>query len=324
MSQTLAIGAGQTGIATGDVRDAITLGSGATLDIAAGTQASLFGGLFASAALTLSVDAGAVVFAAGPVSAPVTVILHGAGSTLMLAADTLQDFAATISSFVPGAVIDISGARITSVGRQTLGAGRYSLVLGTDQGFLGSILIGTSLPSLVIAIPDGFGGTRLISGPYLPQPVAASAPTSASPDTFTWVGGTPGTWATAADWATASGPASRPPGAGDTVIINAGTVRMLPVSGSGYAATLSSSGEVILAGSITVGTLLAGTSGADALVLASNAVVFTAIATVRQGDLDVQGGTLSSDIRNPARGDTENPSTSATVMSRRVPVPMLL
>ena len=40
--------------------------------------------------------------------------------------------------------------------------------------------------------------------------------------------------------------------------------------------------------------------------------------------IDPQQGLLSSDIRNPARGDTENPSTSATVMSRRVPVPMLL
>ncbi len=30
--------------------------------------------------------------------------------------------------------------------------------------------------------------------------------------------------------------------------------------------------------------------------------------------------TISSDIRNPSRGDTENPATSATVMPRRVPV----
>ena len=29
---------------------------------------------------------------------------------------------------------------------------------------------------------------------------------------------------------------------------------------------------------------------------------------------------VSSDIQNPSRGDTENPSTSATVMPRRVPV----
>jgi hypothetical protein len=32
---------------------------------------------------------------------------------------------------------------------------------------------------------------------------------------------------------------------------------------------------------------------------------------------------VSSDIRNPSIGDTENPSTSATVMPRRMPVRML-
>jgi len=31
-------------------------------------------------------------------------------------------------------------------------------------------------------------------------------------------------------------------------------------------------------------------------------------------------GKLSSDIRNPSRGDTENPATSATVMPRRMPM----
>jgi hypothetical protein len=32
---------------------------------------------------------------------------------------------------------------------------------------------------------------------------------------------------------------------------------------------------------------------------------------------------LSNDIRNPSRGDTENPSTPATVMPRPVPVRVL-
>jgi len=32
---------------------------------------------------------------------------------------------------------------------------------------------------------------------------------------------------------------------------------------------------------------------------------------------------LSSDIRNPSRGDTENPATSATVTPRRMPVLVL-
>ena len=293
MSQTVAISAGQTGSATGDVWDAITLGAHATLDIAAGTQASLFGGLVAPTAAALSVEAGAITFAAGPVAAAVTVSLHGSGSTLLLAASSIGGFAATIASFVPGAIIDISGARITSVGRQTLGTGLYSLVLGTDAGFLGSILIGTSLPSLVIAVPDGSDGTRLINGPYLPSPAAAAAAAAdGSANAFTWIGGAPGTWATAADWTTSSGPASRAPGAGDTVRINAGTARMLPVTGSGYALTLSTSGDVILAGTITTGLLLAGTGPVDALVLASNALVLAAAATVRQGDLDVQGGTL--------------------------------
>ena len=39
-----------------------------------------------------------------------------------------------------------------------------------------------------------------------------------------------------------------------------------------------------------------------------------------------QGATwcwLSSDIRNPSRGDTENPSTSATLMPRLMPVRVL-
>ena len=293
MSQTISVAAGATAILAGDVRDVVSLGGLATLELSAGTQLSLFAGAVASGSATISIDSGAALFAPGPLSAAITIVLRGAGSLLQLDGSTVTGFAATIAALVPGAVIDVSGVRITSLVRRGLSAGKYGLVLMSDLNVLGTLSIGSGLPATIIAVPDGIDGTRLITGPSIATPAGAAVLASGSSDAFTWIGGSPGTWATIADWVTPSGPATRAPGPTDNVTLSSSTLRLMPVSGSGAAAAVETTGVVAWAGPLSTGGLLAGTGLTDALILTSGAVVVAASATVRQGVMSVQGAKLS-------------------------------
>lgn len=291
MTAPRSIAAGQTETISGDIRSTITLGASSTLDIAGGTEASLFGGLVALASASVTLGAGAVLFAPAMTPTDVTVVL-GDGSELILVASTLADFKGHLASLPLTAWLDITGCRITTVTTTNLANGYFGLVLGSAQGVIGTIEVNSAPSTLILAIPDGFDGSVLLSGPA-PPPVAAAAVSSAPAGTFTWTGGSGASWSTPTCWSNAEAVATRAPSAQDMVTITGGSSGLTTLAGNGDCAVLDVSGLVALAGSFSATVLTVGIATTDALILTRNTYFAATNASVDAGILSVQSATLS-------------------------------
>ncbi len=293
MTLPLSIPPGQTGTASGDVESAITLGASSTLEIAADTTASLFGGILVAGSAAVMLEAGSVLFAPAATPAGVTVSLEGAGSELILAASTLSAFEAELAGLPVDALIDIAGCQITSVTTSALADGSYGLVLASAQGVLGTIGVASAPPTLIVAVPDGDGGSLLLSGPAPPPPVAAIAASSAPAGDFIWADGAGTRWADPASWRGISGAVARAPGRQDTVTIAGRTQGLTTLAGAGNCAVLDASGLVALTGPFTATALSVGLASSDALVLTAGTNMAVTSAAVHAGILSVQGAVLS-------------------------------
>ncbi len=111
---------------------------------------------------------------------------------------------------------------------------------------------------------------------------------------FTWIGGTLGTWADPAAWAGPGGV----PGAADTAIVNvpSSAVPGVPayvIQGPGTVGTLQATGALILDGSFTIGAMALGASGMLNIGIGST-VQASGITSGGDGGIVVNGGKLVS------------------------------
>ena len=307
------IPAGATVTQSGIIRGSVTLGAGATLRVASQTSLSAFGTISGpgapAAAGTVAVADGATLFAAGPVTSGV-VVRFSANGTLELAAQALGGFAGTIAGLNAGNALDIASAKITAVSLAPSAGGGTGLTLLNDGVAVATLQLGeASGPGLLAAVPDDVDGTLILAGPAMATPSTTAAPGTQSGASFQWQGSGGGQWSDAAHWNAGSAP-----GAADTVRIAGPSGALLPVAGAAAAASLTTSGDVALAGSFAVGRLTIAGNRLDALDLLPGAVITADMATLSGGLWQVAGSgaaatvagvtTLSSGMLNVADGGT--------------------
>jgi hypothetical protein len=269
---TIAIGVSGTLAGTGRIDAPVAL---AGQIVAQGGALALFAPVTGSG--TLSVAAGATLFAADPVGAGLTASFQGTGGTLELFT-AAASFAAGITGFATGDVIDIADAAITSA---VWNSGTLTL---TDAGgaTIGLALAGSFPGASFVALPDGTGGSAVRLATPIALPSGATLALNGVYDGSGSAGAVQasGTVALAgslqAGSLAASGLLAVLPGA----TLAAGTLSL--------AGRLVAEGAVVLGGAAAAaGTVVVG-SGAT---LAGNGRIDTALAC--DGVLAAAGGTLA-------------------------------
>jgi hypothetical protein len=212
----------------------------------------------------LSISAGATLFTAGAVGAGLTVAFNP-GAVLQLFTDT-AGFAAGLSNFAPGDVIDISASPITAA---QWSAGTLTLS-GADGSTMALALPGAYATTCFLALPDSWGGSAIcMASTTLSLPAAAG----------TLSLGTTGVVALAAGT-----------GSADTVL-TAGTVAL---GGSLVAGSLTAPAlfAVVAGGTLTAGTLIisgtlaaldGGMAGAETLLLTGGTISADALSAITLG-----------------------------------------
>ncbi|WP_428542546.1 beta strand repeat-containing protein [Rhodopila sp.] len=180
--------------------------------------------------------------------------LLGAGSfTGIDFKDTSADLTgATITAFGTSSMIDLTDMNVATVSVGYIsgvgGLGTLSVADGTHAASIG--LMGNALPpGYFTAGSDGAAGTSVQF-------------TAVNTDAYLF-GSTVGGFATAAKWqdVTSGGPAVLAPSYGNAVTIAGGAAMSSDVTGTGFAASLATSGNVLLWGSLAIGTKVSGVSG---------------------------------------------------------------
>jgi hypothetical protein len=159
-----------------------------------------------------------------------------------------------ITSFGTTDVIDLTDmnpAKVTATYVPGTG-GAASLVVtdGTHTATIGIAFTAGLPPGFFATSADGTGGSDVR---YV----------GANTDTYSFLGAPGGGYATASVWQdiTTGTSANVPPSFGNTVMIAGGTSGDADLTGNGFAASLVTSGGVVLWDSVTVGSKLAGVSG---------------------------------------------------------------
>jgi hypothetical protein len=172
-----------------------------------------------------------------------TIILDGASNTIDIASTYDGDsnffgsmtpqISASIEGFGTTDQIDFQGITVTSA---TYNSGTLDLSDGT-----------TAVENLTL-VGDYTADTFEVNGG-----VVTVVPTASLPQSYSWIGGTSGTWGNAANWEdlTTGTVAATAPGIEDIAIIGAGTIL-----GTGTAATLVIQGDVSVGGNLNSGTLV--------------------------------------------------------------------
>ncbi len=146
----VAVGVGGLLSGSGRIDAAVALAGGSV--VASGGALALFGSV--GGAGTLGIAAGATLFAAAAVGAAASVAFEAAAGTLELFAP--HDFAAPISGFAAGDVIDLADAAPAAL---TWNAGTLSV----DGAAL--VLPGVAATAQFLLLPDGMGGSALSLAP---------------------------------------------------------------------------------------------------------------------------------------------------------------
>ena len=306
------IAAGTTVTQSGIMAGNVTLEAGATLSVASQTELSVFGAIAGPDAATGSVALAdqAILFAAGAVG-PGVVLDLSSNDTLELAAQSLGAFSATIAGLHAGNLLDIASAAITAASLGSDASGGTDLTLLDDGAAVATLRLAEATgPALLAAVPDGVDGTLILAGPAMAQPNPTAAPGTQG-GSFQWQGAG-GLWGDAANWS-----GGTVPGALDTVRVAGPSDALLPVAGAAAAASLTTSGDVALAGNFVLGNLVVAGAQHDVLDILAGAALeatdatldggvwqvagagatvgVTATTTLASGSLDVvDGGVLSS------------------------------
>ena len=212
-------------------------------------------------------------------------LLGAGGFTGIDFKDTSADLTgATITAFGASCLIDLTdiNAATVSVGYMAGagGLGTLSVSDGTHAASIG--LMGIALPpGYFTAGSDGAGGTSVQF-------------TAVNTDAYLF-GSTVGGFATAGKWqdVTTGGTAVLAPSYGNAVTIAGGGAAGSDVTGNGFAASVTTSGSVLLWGSLAIGTKVSGVSGGltqnGALVLDGGANLLLAGTAVIGGLVEVGG-----------------------------------
>jgi hypothetical protein len=285
---TIDIASGQTQSLSGIVESAVSLGVASALSAAAQSDLSVFGSLMGPASGTGSVriGAGSTFYAAGSVDPTVALDFVGAGGTLDLSGFYLPDMLGVVGGWASGDVVDMISSVLTSA---TVTGETVTLFnAGVAEG---SIALTAPLSGeTVIAVPDAFGGTRLLLAPAM-QAASGSAPAGSSNGAaYVWAGGGGGVWSNPSAWhAPGGGAVTVAPWARDQVTVNGPSNTALCLAGNGNAATLTTSGVVALAGSFVVGSLSADSAATDVLALTAGCHVNAVTISLASGVLQVCG-----------------------------------
>lgn len=304
--------AGTASTQSGSVQGNVTLGAGSTLNVASQASLTVFGTISGpsapAAAGTVALADHAVLFAAGPVTTGV-VVQFSTNGTLDIAAQSLGNFAVTIAGLNPGNVLDITSATFTTASLSASAGGTGMTLLNDGVAVATLQLAEASGPGLLAAVPDGVDGTLILAGPAMAQPSATAAAGTQSGASFVWRGAGGGLWSDAAHWGRGSAP-----GAADAVSIAGPSGALLPVAGAAAAASLVTSGDVVLAGSFALGSLTIAGGRLDVLDLLPGATLTAKAATLGGGIWQVAGSgaaasvtgvtTLSDGILNVVDGGT--------------------
>ncbi len=212
-------------------------------------------------------------------------LLGGGGFTGIDFKDTSADLTgATITGFGTSSVIDLTDMNVATVSvGYTSGAGGLGTLSVSDGTHAASIgLMGTALPpGYFSAGPDGAGGTSVQF-------------TAVNTDAYLF-GSTVGGFATAGKWqdVATGGTAVLAPSYGNAVTIAGGGTVSSDVTGTGFAASLTTSGSVLLWGSLVIGAKVGEVSGgltqSGALVLDGGASLLLAGTAATGGLVEVGG-----------------------------------
>ncbi len=263
----------EIGAADDATAGAFTLDQGCTATINGGISAStlvLNGTLIAdNAQLSASAISGSgeiqidnsLSFGSAPSwSGGVGIDFVGTDSSLQIGQASLNaqlQFTPALSGFVGGDLIDWISGGLTSV---SYAAGTLSLIAGT--GTLATLtLTGNYKHQTFMLLPGNSSTDEIVvvgAGDTKTAP-----PGTASPDNYTWAGGSVGSWDVAANWqdtSTGSGPAAVAPGANDSVTLGSEGFGQNTdvISGAGDAASLTLNDSVLLAGKFSTGSLALG------------------------------------------------------------------
>ena len=159
----------------------------------------------------------------------------------------------TIESFGTTGLIDLTDINSSSASvSYTLGTQTATVIItdGTRTATIGLTFDSALPPGFFGLATDGSGGTIVRYN-------------AANTDNYMFAASPGGAFGTASSWqnTTAGATATLPPGYGNTVTI-AGGSSFTNVTGNGIAASATTSGDVLLFGSVVVGTKLTGVSGA--------------------------------------------------------------
>ncbi len=245
---------------------------------------------------SLVIGAGATLALDGACAAGQAVSFAGANATLALQAE-FDAPAGVLSGFAAGDAIDVEGSLISGASFQAAGpqGGTLTLFYGTQVATT-LRLSGSYAGDVFLTTGDGAGGT-LITVAAAVSGGGGTAPGTATPDQYGWTGGPSGRWNVAADWADITkgqSPASLAPGLHDLVTIASSPTAFSVIAGPGNAASLTTTGDVALTGSVGVGTLVVGSISSAAYVagtldLLSGAMLTAMSAAVPDGLLSVSG-----------------------------------
>ena len=224
----------------------------------------------------------------GSVAATETISFAGPTGVLTVAGSTP---AATIAGFTVGEVIALS-----TLAFNTANYASGTLTLMENGGSVGALTLAGSVPpaDAFLVLPSGhtpsYNEIVLTAGTIGAGTTAAAAGTTGA-DHYSWTSTVGGSWNAVPNWSdTTAGSTVSAPGSNDIVTIAVSDNGFETVSGQGDAATLTTSGKLVLGGDFAAGTLMATQGGyTDALVVAQGATLLANSATLTVGTMDVDG-----------------------------------
>ena len=242
--------------------------------------------------LTFQLDRGAIL-PLGPFGPGNTIALEGY-NLLTLPPNTAVS--ATITGFDPTDAIDIfndvtvlsltldAGDTSAQIVLNSLGAISDTLTLNGDYAADHLVFVSGSQPN------PAFGSTpisEIFLEPTAPTAVSAGTGTG---DDYVWTGGLFGYWNDAANWqdvTAGAGAAIVAPGSLDHVTIAGSTTLAQVIAGEGDAASLAFTGNVIVAGQFTVGTLSGNVTLYDGASVVAGSAVLGAVTIEGDSQLSV-------------------------------------
>ncbi len=199
----------------------------------------------------------------------------------------------TIIGFATGDTIeagDVTGASFASTtgvltltdGATTVGTMKFAGSF-TGEQFQLDVNAASGLAAITLVAASGAPGSSAVSG---------------GTDSYSWIGTSGATWASAANWTDTTTPATttKVPGAKDPVSISGGSGTYTVIGGSGNAASLAITHDVLLTGAVGVAgplSIAAVGSQSGTLALEGGASVTAASATIT-GTLEVGGASAAT------------------------------